>query len=454
MQVNATGEKVSKPIKLFEDSGLEQLLLGNISITGYVTPTRIQKDAIPIVTAGRDLMACGQTGSGKTAAFLQPIIQMLMNDRKEIVVTKECYEPQLVILSPTQLLAALIFIEARKLARPSGINIGIVYRGVVSNCRISERMRRCHIFVSTPGQLLDFVNNGQITLSSLRFLVLDEADHMLDIGIMPDIEYLMGHPTMVASDKRHTLMFSATFPEDIQRLAGKFLNNYLFLAVGIVGSACSDVEQHFHLVPKCEKRLKLTELITKEECEKTLVFVEQRRTADYLASWLSEHGFPTTSIHGDRFKKQREVALADFKSGRMRVLVATAGAARGLDIKNVCHVINYDMPRSIIEYVFQIGQTKRVGNRGKATSFYDPEVNAPLAKDLVKILQQAEQVVPSWLQEAASNAVVSSYTHPGHFGGKYFRKFEHKTYGSKSTLAPLSDGSYNEPQPLEPEEEW
>jgi probable ATP-dependent RNA helicase DDX4 len=278
---------------------------------------------------------------------------------------------------------------------------------------------------------------------------------MLDMGFVPDIECLMGHPTMVASDKRQTLMFSATFPEEIQRLAGKFLNNYLFLAVGIVGSACSDVEQHFHLVPKFEKRLKLTELITKEGCKKTLVFVERRRTADFIATYLSEYDFPTTSIHGDRLQREREEALGDFKSGRMGVLVATAVAARGLDIKNVYHVINYDMPHSIDEYVHRIGRTGRVGNRGKATSFYDPEVDAPLARDLIKILQQAEQVIPSWLKEAASNAVpISSYTRPGHFGGKDFRKFEHKTDGSKSTLAPLSGGSYNEPQPLQSEEEW
>lgn len=455
MQVNVTGENAPISINQFEDSGLGQLLLDNIHKSGYVRPTPVQKHAIPIVTAGRDLMACAQTGSGKTAAFLLPIIHVLLNNNKELVVTTEHCEPQVVILSPTRELALQIYTEARKFAHGSIIKTGVVYGGVVSNHQIQRAMTGCHILVATPGRLLDFVNKGQITFSSLRFCVLDEADRMLDMGFMPDIECLMGHPTMVASDKHQTLMFSATFPEEIQRLAGKFLNNYLFLAVGIVGSACSDVEQHFHLVPKFEKRLKLTELITEEGCEKTLVFVEQRRTADFIATYLSEFDFPTTSIHGDRLQREREEALADFKSGRMGVLVATAVAARGLDIKNVHHVINYDMPHSIDEYVHRIGRTGRVGNRGKASSFYDPEVDAPLARDLIKILQQAEQVIPSWLKEAASNAVtISSYTRPGHFGGKDFRKFEHKTDGSKSTLAPLSDGSYNGPQPLEPEEEW
>ena len=455
MQVNVTGESVPISIKQFEDSGLRQLLLDNIHKSGYVRPTPVQKHAIPIVTAGRDLMACAQTGSGKTAAFLLPIIHVLLNDPKELVVTAEHCAPQVVILSPTRELALQIFTEARKFAHGSIIKTGVVYGGVVSNHQIQRAMTGCHILVATPGRLLDFVNKGRITFSSVRFLVLDEADRMLDMGFMPDIERLMGHSTMVASDKRQTLMFSATFPEEIQRLAGKFLNNYLFLAVGIVGSACSDVEQHVHLVPAFEKRLKLTELIIKEGCEKTLVFVEKRRTADFIATYLSECKFPTTSIHGDRLQREREEALADFKSGHMEVLVATAVAARGLDIKNVYHVINYDMPHSIDEYVHRIGRTGRVGNRGKATSFYDPEVDAPLARDLIKILQQADQVIPSWLKEAASNAVnVSSYTRPGHFGGKDFRKFEHQADGSKSTLAPVSDGTYNEPQPLEPEEEW
>lgn len=455
MKVNVTGENVPKSIKHFEDSGLRQLLLGNIHKSGYVRPTPVQKHAIPIVTAGRDLMACAQTGSGKTAAYLLPIIHVILNDPKEAVVTTEHCEPQVVIISPTRELTLQIFNEARKFAYGSIIKTVVVYGGVVSNHQIQRAMTGCHILVATPGRLLEFVNKGRITFSSLRFLVLDEADRMLDMGFMPDIERLMGHPTMVASDKRQTLMFSATFPEDIQRLAGKFLNNYLFLAVGIVGSACSDVEQRFHLVPKFEKRPKLTELISQEGGEKTLVFVEMKRTADFIATYLSEYDFPTTSIHGDRLQREREEALADFKSGRMGVLVATAVAARGLDIKNVYHVVNYDMPKTIDEYVHRIGRTGRVGNRGKATSFYDPEVDAPLARDLIRILQQAGQDIPSWLEKDASNAVnISSYTHPGRFGGRDFRKFEHQTDGSESTFAAVSDGSYSEPQPLEPEEEW
>jgi probable ATP-dependent RNA helicase DDX4 len=455
MQVNVTGENVPEPIERFENSGLRQLLMDNIHKSGYLRPTPVQKNALPIVTAGRDLMACAQTGSGKTAAFLLPIIHMILDDPSELIVTTKHCEPQAVIISPTRELTLQIFNEARKFSHGSSVKIVVAYGGTAAHHQAEQTMKGCHILVATPGRLLDFVDKGRITFSSVRFLVLDEADRMLDMGFMPDIERMMGHPTMVATGKRQTLMFSATFPEDIQRLAGKFLNNYLFLAVGIVGSACSDVEQHFHLVPKFEKRPKLIELIAQEGSEKTLVFVEMKRTADFIAVYLSDNGFPTTSIHGDRLQREREEALADFKNGHMGVLVATAVAARGLDIKNVYHVVNYDLPKSIDEYVHRIGRTGRVGNRGKATSFFDPEVDAPLARDLLKILQQADQDIPPWLEKVSSSAVnSSSRPHPGHFGGKDFRKFEHQKNKSDSTFGLMKDSNYSEPQPIEPEEEW
>ncbi|XP_069695120.1 ATP-dependent RNA helicase vasa-like [Periplaneta americana] len=447
IQVKVTGENVPLPIERFENSGLRQLLMDNITKSGYTRPTPVQKNAIPIIMGGRDLMACAQTGSGKTAAFLLPIIHMILNDPKDLIVTAEHCEPHAVIVSPTRELTLQIFNEARKFSHGSFIRTVVAYGGAASYHQAQQAAKGCHILVATPGRLLDFMDKGRITFSSLRFLVLDEADRMLDMGFMPDIERMLNHSSMVATGIRQTLMFSATFPEDIQRLAGKFLSNYLFLAVGVVGSACSDVEQNFHLVPKFEKRPKLTELIAKENGEKTLVFVEMKRTADFIAAYLSEHDFPTTSIHGDRLQREREEALADFKNGRMAVLVATAVAARGLDIKNVSHVINYDLPKSIDEYVHRIGRTGRVGNRGKATSFYDPEMDGPLAKDLLKILQQADQEIPSWLEKEAENAIHTSFSsRSGRFGGKDFRKFENQECDSSAV--------FSSPQPIEEEEVW
>jgi probable ATP-dependent RNA helicase DDX4 len=220
---------------------------------------------------------------------------------------------------------------------------------------------------------------------------------MLDMGFLGDVEEMLSHQTMPATGERQTLMFSATFPEEIQQLAAKFLHNYIFLAVGIVGSACTDVEQRFFQVGKYDKRSKLLSILENALDERTLIFVETKRNADFLATFLSEQNIQSTSIHGDRYQSEREQALLDFKTGHRKILVATGVAARGLDIKGVQHVINYDLPNSIDEYVHRIGRTGRVGNYGRATSFFDDEHDRNLASSLAKILTQAKQEVPDWL---------------------------------------------------------
>merc|ERR1719461_2057421 len=210
-------------------------------------------------------------------------------------------------------------------------------------------------------------------------------------------------------------MFSATFAETVQHLALDFLNDYLFLAIGIVGGASSDVKQTFLKLGKFEKREKLLEILREVGTNRTLVFVETKKNADFLATFLSNEGFPTTSIHGDRLQREREEALRDFKTGRMPVLVATAVAARGLDIKGVAHVVNYDLPKTIDEYVHRIGRTGRVGNTGKATSFFDPSENSDLAADLVKILSECQQEVPDYLKDGGGAG--GGISAQGGFGG-------------------------------------
>merc|ERR1712058_41752 len=230
---------------------------------------------------------------------------------------------------------------------------------------------------------------------------------MLDMGFMPDIQRFVTSPNMSEKGDRQTLMFSATFPDDIQTAAQEFLNDYLFVTIGLVGGACSDVRQEFHEVPKFEKREKLEELMqdpARDPKERTLIFVQTKRNADFLATYLSGEGLPTTSIHGDRLQREREEALYDFRVGTMPILVATAVAARGLDIPGVAHVINYDMPDDVDEYVHRIGRTGRLGNLGKATSFYDAEGDADVAGPLVKMLAAAGIAVPDWLAEAAENS--------------------------------------------------
>lgn len=214
----------------------------------------------------------------------------------------------------------------------------------VSKLIITHLQEGCQILVATPGRLLDFVNKKIISFESIRFVVLDEADRMLDMGFMPAIEKVINHTTMVPSNRRSTLMFSATFPEDIQRLASTFLAaDYIFLAVGIIGGACSDVRQTIHAVGKFDKRLRLLALLNEDDPSGTIVFVETRRQADFLASFLSESAHPTTSIHGDRLQQQREEALRDFKSNKMKVLIATSVAARGLGNTNDAPILNLNL---------------------------------------------------------------------------------------------------------------
>ncbi|XP_075149989.1 ATP-dependent RNA helicase vasa isoform X2 [Haematobia irritans] len=440
--VQVTGENAPAAIQTFEDANLRELVLNNVKRSGYKMPTPIQKTAIPVISAGRDLMACAQTGSGKTASFLLPIINSLLNEGGETTIGK----PQALIVSPTRELAIQIFNEARKFALGSYLNIRIVYGGTSSKHQ-GENIGRggSHILICTPGRLLDFVEKGFISFEDIRFVVLDEADRMLDMGFKESVEKIMNHPTMRSMDQRQNLMFSATFPPEIQRMAGAYLNEYIFIAIGVVGGACSDVTQNIYEVKKYQKRAKLLEIL-QENPDGTIVFVETKRGADFLASLLSETEFPTTSIHGDRLQRQREEALADFKSGKMKVLIATSVAARGLDIKNVNHVVNYDMPQSIDEYVHRIGRTGRVGNNGRATSFFDPESDSGIANDLIKILEGAGQEVPEFLQGHSSGGGGGGDFGGSRFGGRDVRK----------GVAQNDDNfvTSSAPAALEEDEEW
>lgn len=441
IEVKVSGENAPPPIHSFDTSGLRTLLVENITKSGYKKPTPVQKYAIPIILSGRDLMACAQTGSGKTAAFVVPIIHTLLENPKDLVRMGSACEPHVIIISPTRELTSQIHQQVRKFALNSILKSELVYGGTSVTHQGNRVSTGCHILVATPGRLLDFIGRGRVKLSSLRFLVLDEADRMLDMGFLPDVEKIVDHETMVPAEERQTLMFSATFPSEIQELAGRFLRNYLFLAVGIVGGACADVEQNFYQASgQPEKRKLLKELIEKQSerssIEGTLVFVEQKRHTDFIAAFLSESNFPTTSIHGDRLQREREEALSDFKRGKMSILVATAVAARGLDIKNVAHVINFDLPKTIDEYVHRIGRTGRVGNRGKATSFFDPEHDMPLTGDLVRILKQAGQPVPNWLESGGGGG--SRTFAPGRgsrrFGGVDIRSVSNVVYSLNSSL--------------------
>uniref|UniRef100_A0A672J3Z2 RNA helicase n=1 Tax=Salarias fasciatus TaxID=181472 RepID=A0A672J3Z2_SALFA len=408
--VEATGQNCPHHIESFQDVDMGEIIMGNIALSRYTRPTPVQKYAIPIVKSKRDLMACAQTGSGKTAAFLLPILSQIYTDGpgEALNAAKENGKygrrkqyPISLVLAPTRELALQIYDEARKFSYRSRVRPCVVYGGADIGQQIRDLERGCHLLVATPGRLVDMMERGKIGLDYCKYLVLDEADRMLDMGFEPQIRRIVEQDTMPHKGIRQTMMFSATFPKEIQILARDFLEEYIFLAVGRVGSTSENITQKVVWVEESDKRSFLLDLLSATGKDSlTLVFVETKKGADALEDFLYREGYACTSIHGDRSQRDREEALSQFRSGKCPILVATAVAARGLDISNVKHVINFDLPSDIEEYVHRIGRTGRVGNLGLATSFFNDK-NGNITKDLLDILVEAKQEVPSWLESLA-----------------------------------------------------
>jgi ATP-dependent RNA helicase DDX3X len=280
------------------------------------------------------------------------------------------------------------------------------------NQQLRQIEKGCDLLSATPGRLVDLIERGRISLANIKYLVLDEADRMLDMGFEPQIRRIVQGEDMPGIEQRQTLMFSATFPRDIQMLARDFLKDYIFLSVGRVGSTSENITQKIEYVEDNDKRSALLDILSSQgEMGLTLVFVETKRMADMLSDFLMTHNLPATSIHGDRTQREREMALQTFKSGRTPILVATAVAARGLDITNVTHVVNYDLPSDIDDYVHRIGRTGRAGNTGVSTAFFN-RGNKNIVRDLVELLREANQEIPSWLESLA---------HESSFGGGGYR---------------------------------
>uniref|UniRef100_A0A8C4H6Q4 RNA helicase n=1 Tax=Dicentrarchus labrax TaxID=13489 RepID=A0A8C4H6Q4_DICLA len=405
--VEATGSNSPPHIESFHDVDMGEIIMGNINLSRYTRPTPVQKHAIPIIKTKRDLMACAQTGSGKTAAFLLPVLSQIYTDGPGDALQengrygRRKQYPISLVLAPTRELALQIYDEARKFAYRSRVRPCVVYGGADIGQQIRELERGCHLLVATPGRLVDMMERGKIGLDYCNYLVLDEADRMLDMGFEPQIRRIVEQDTMPPKGIRQTMMFSATFPKEIQILARDFLEDYIFLAVGRVGSTSENITQKVVWVEDTDKRSFLLDLLNATGKDSlTLVFVETKKGADALEDFLYHEGYACTSIHGDRSQRDREEALHQFRSGRCPILVATAVAARGLDISNVKHVINFDLPSDIEEYVHRIGRTGRVGNLGLATSFFNDK-NSNITKDLLDILVEAHQEVPSWLESLA-----------------------------------------------------
>ncbi|EIE88385.1 hypothetical protein G6F47_011080 [Rhizopus delemar] len=458
--VEASGHDCPEPISTFTTPPMDVHLISNIELARYTTPTPVQKYSIPIVDAGRDLMACAQTGSGKTAGFLFPVFSQLFTkgpiypaeEEPRASYRSRKAHPQVLILAPTRELVSQIYDEAKKFAYRSWVKPAVVYGGADIGAQIRNIERGCDLLVATPGRLVDLLERARVSLSLIRYLVLDEADRMLDMGFEPQIRRIVEKEDMPHVENRNTLMFSATFPRDIQYLARDFLKDYIFLSVGRVGSTSENITQKIEYVEDEDKRSVLLDILHSNEVSGlSLIFVETKRMADALSDFLLDHNFPATAIHGDRTQRERERALESFKTGRTPIMVATAVAARGLDIANVSHVISYDLPTDIDDYVHRIGRTGRAGNTGLATAFFNRN-NKNIVNDLISILSEANQEVPSFLESVARET--RSFSGRGgrggrgrgggsNFGGRDYRKTNNDWGNNSSRDSYSSRPSYN-----------
>jgi ATP-dependent RNA helicase RhlE len=342
----------------FKDLGLLPVFTDKCEQLGYTTPTPIQKQAIPVLLQGGDIIACAETGTGKTAAFLLPILQML-GDNKGKPGTK------VLVLSPTRELANQTEAFCREFA-PKGISCTAIIGGAAYKRQMDSLKRGANIIIATPGRLIDFMDQGLIDFKGLTHLVLDEADRMLDMGFLPSIKRI----AKVIPVKRQTLFFSATMSPEIEHIAYSMLKDPTFIEVSKRGTAAVLVEQTAYPVAQQCKMPLLLDLLDKEDFDRVLVFTRTKRGADRISHILEKREHKSNRIHGDRSQSQREAALKSFKSGHTNVLVATDVAARGIDIDSVSHVINYDIPEAPEDYVHRIGRTGRAGNKGRAITLF------------------------------------------------------------------------------------
>ena len=344
----------------FQDLRLSEPLLRAIGEKGYTDPTPIQQQAIPPVLEGRDLQGCAQTGTGKTAAFTLPMLQLLAAEPAP----KGRRPIRALVLTPTRELAIQIDECCRDYARYTPIRHCVIFGGVNQRPQVDALQKGVDLLVATPGRLLDLIGQGYVTLDTIRFFVLDEADRMLDMGFIHDIRILPLLP-----ERRQTLFFSATMPESIAALAAKILRNPVLVTVTPPASVVETIAQTVHFAEKAEKSQLLIDLLSASDAQQVLVFSRTKHGADKLAKILNRAGIRSCAIHGNKSQNARVKAMNDFKSGECRVMIATDIAARGIDIDQLPLVINYELPEVAETYVHRIGRTGRAGHEGAAWSF-------------------------------------------------------------------------------------
>ncbi len=377
----------------FSELHLHPALGRAVKAQGYVQPTRIQELAIPPIMRGRDVLGCAQTGTGKTAAFALPVLHRLLTESKSN--KKGCV--RVLVLAPTRELAIQIHDSFSSYGAFSRLRSLAIFGGVKQGAQTRALQRGTEILVATPGRLLDLIQQGFVDLSTVETFILDEADRMLDMGFIRDIR----HITELLPQKRQVLLFSATMAPEIRSLADKLLHRPNEVSAAPIAATADDVEQSIVMVERPDKIATLVQLIQQETVERTLVFSRTKHGADKIVRHLTKASIPSSAIHGNKSQNNRQAALAAFKNGKVRVLVATDIASRGLDIEAVSHVINFDLPHEPEVYVHRVGRTGRAGARGVAVSFCSSEER----EDLRSIQHLIKQHLPLWsrLEAEGSN---------------------------------------------------
>ena len=379
----------------FQGLKLAQPILRAIEDEGYTNPTPIQEKAIPPLLAGRDLLGVAQTGTGKTAAFALPLLHRLAANSAK----PQSRRPQALILAPTRELAGQICDSFRTYGRHLTVRPGVVFGGTPIRPQIKALAQGVHVLVATPGRLIDLMNQGHVRLDDIEVFILDEADRMLDMGFIRDVKKIAA----AVSGRRQTLLFSATMPASVQGLAGGLLKNPVRVEVAPAATTADRVEQRVLFVAKDKKRALLSNLLGDEDLARVLIFTRTKHGANRVARHLQQGGVRSDAIHGNKAQNARHRALNDFRSGRIRALVATDIAARGIDVDGVTHVINFDLPKDPDSYVHRIGRTARAGTAGIALSFCDSGERAHL-RDIEKTIRQRVTVIEDHPYHAPDNA--------------------------------------------------
>ncbi|EHA53039.1 ATP-dependent RNA helicase DBP2 [Pyricularia oryzae 70-15] len=392
------GSDVPKPVETFDEAGFPRYVMDEVKAQGFPAPTAIQSQGWPMALSGRDVVGIAETGSGKTLTYCLPAIVHI--NAQPLLAPGD--GPIVLILAPTRELAVQIQAEISKFGKSSRIRNTCVYGGVPKGPQIRDLSRGVEVCIATPGRLIDMLESGKTNLRRVTYLVLDEADRMLDMGFEPQIRKIIGQ---IRPD-RQTLMWSATWPKEVRNMAADFLQDFIQVNIGSLDlSANHRITQIVEVVSESEKRDRMIRHMEKvmdgkDSKNKILIFVGTKRVADEITRFLRQDGWPALSIHGDKQQNERDWVLDQFKTGKSPIMVATDVASRGIDVRNITHVLNYDYPNNSEDYIHRIGRTGRAGAKGTAITFFTTE-NSKQARDLLGVLQEAKQEIDPRLAEMA-----------------------------------------------------